>query len=151
LGATTWWFVSDPAGTIRRQPAKHMRAFVDGEALAPHPQLDELLAVKVLLTVECRRIAVCHDVCPIRYRLTDAGYVDADHQWNAVVLGVQLMDLPEYPDAIHLGPEVARREIQRRHRWRPTSEQARVVANTLNAAAVRAPVVVVTHAGLTPV
>lgn len=148
MGTTLWFFLERPDGALHRIPVTRYRAFFDGSAPLPASRAGVVCVVEVMVHTTGRRLDQVLRVCPVLHRVTENGFVDAGHQERCARLAVETLDLTSTENVVNLGPHLARSELTAAHSWKPTQEQLQQLGNTLNRAASRPPVVVVTADGL---
>ena len=152
LGITIWYFVASPSGPMMRFPAARMNRFLDGHEALPE-YADAVHVVEVIVEIQGRRaLRVQRVICP-RFKITQAGLCDPEHQDEAVNLAMRVLDFDALvrPENVEeLDTHLARRDTRLHHRWNPSPSQLQDVANLLNAAAVVPPVVAVVGSELMP-
>lgn len=150
MGITVWFFLEHADGGLRRVPSTWYRAFFDGSVATAASHEGAVRIVQVIAQVAGRRIEQVLRVSPVLHHVTGAGFVDAGHRERGMRLAVASIDFLSTDTVAHIEPHLARRERATTHAWQPTPEQLQQLANALNQAAARPPVVVITAACVSP-
>lgn len=149
MGFTVWFFTESSDGQMRRLPAARLFRFCRGKEGIPGHRDGALHTAEVAIELLDRRVARVLRVGWPRYATTPSGHIDEAHKEEAMRLAVRMMGgLMDTDVVVDLDPHLARRDMGRTHQWRPSEAQLQQVANALNRAAIRPPVVAVARGEL---
>lgn len=112
---------------------------------------DALQTTQVLVELQDRSLVRVLRVFWPRYVTTASGHIDEAHKRESMHLVARMMSgILDTENLVRLDPHLARQDMQRSHQWRPSEEQVQQVADALNRAAIRPPVVAISRGELVP-
>ena len=151
MGVSLWFFQETAAGQMKRLPSTQFHRFYDGKASIADRRGDTLQTAQVLVELRDRSLARVHRVFWPRYVTTASGHIDETHKRESMHLVARMMSgILDTENLVSLDPHLARQDMQRSHQWRPSDAQLQQVADALNRAALRAPVVAISRGELVP-
>ena len=151
MGVSLWFFQETAAGQMKRLPSTKFHQFYEGRASISDHTDGALQTAQVVVDLQDRCLAQVLRVFWPKYAMTAGGYIDETHKRASMILVGRIMGgILDTDDVVSLDPHLARQDMQRSHQWRPSEEQLQQVADVLNRAAIRAPVVAVARGELVP-